>query len=260
LLDRAIEVAFVFGDPWEMLDNSVECLRRGIPISVEKPAAPSLRDLEQLVHEAECAGVKAFAPLVFRTSGLPGAIEHLGSVSEMHAQYLAGPASRYTAGGYGWAVKNSILGAGSLGNLGPHFVDLFSLAVGSSEHTTQYAELFRSQPDAADDRALIVLRSTNRRSTSITVGYTTPHARLSVGPRVVLTGSLATLVISDTEARLLHRDGGTSQPCPPLQWQSLFLAYVRAVLGRSARGVDLPSLAHLTNAYRILDGAAQSLS
>jgi predicted dehydrogenase len=56
LLDQDIELAFVFGDPWEMLDDSMECLRRRIPISVEKPAAPSLPQLEELVSEAERAG------------------------------------------------------------------------------------------------------------------------------------------------------------------------------------------------------------
>ena len=255
LLEQDIEIAFIFGDPWEMLDDSRECLRRRISISVEKPAAPSLHDLEQLVTEVERAGVRAFAPLVFRTSGVPGAIAHLGSVSDMHAQYLTGPADRYTAGGYGWAVKDSVLGAGCLGNLGPHFVDLFSLVVGSAEHATRYLQVSRPQPGEADDRALLVLGSSDVSSASITLGYTTPHAQLSVGPSLVLTGTLASLVLTDTDARLLHMDGSTSQPCAPLQWQPLFEAYVRAVLARSEGGGAVPTLADLRNAYRTLGGA-----
>ena len=79
-----------------------------------------------------------------------------------------------------------------------------------------------------------------------------------MGPRVVLTGSLATLVLSDTDASLLHMDGSTSSPCPPLQWQSLYLAYVRAVLTRSGGGVNLPSLADLRNAHRVLCRPAET--
>jgi predicted dehydrogenase len=176
LLDESIELAFVFGNPWEMLDDAMECLRRRIPISVEKPAAPSLHLLEELVSEAERAGVKAFVPLILRTSGVPGAIDHVGVVSDMYAQYLTGPASRYTTGGYGWAVKDSILGAGCLGNLGPHFVDLFSLAVGSSEHATPYVRLSCPHAGAADDRALVVLGSAEGSTALLTLGYTTPHA------------------------------------------------------------------------------------
>ena len=93
---------------------------------------------------------------------------------------------------------------------------------------------------------------------SITLGYTTPHAQLSVGPRMVLTGSPATLVLSDTDAILLHRDGTTSKPCPPLQWPSLFLGYVRAVLAHSAEGGNLPTLADLRDAYRVLSGPAET--
>jgi hypothetical protein len=99
LLDQDIELAFVFGDPSEMLDHSMECLRRRIPISEEKPAAPSLPQLDELVSEADRAGVKAFAPLVLRTSKVPEVINHLGVVTDKHALYLTGPASRYTTGG-----------------------------------------------------------------------------------------------------------------------------------------------------------------
>jgi predicted dehydrogenase len=258
LLDQGIDLAFVLGDPWEMLDDSRECLRRGIAISVEKPAAPSLHELEELVADAERAAVTAFVPLVLRTSGVPGAIEQLGVVSDMHAQYLTGPASRYTAGGYGWAVKDSILGAGCLGNLGPHFVDLFSLAVGSPHHAPQYFRVLRPHAGAADDRALIVLRSTDGSWATLTLGYTTPHAQFSIGPYVVLTGKLGTLVLSDTEARLLRLDGSTSQPCPPLQWQSLYPAYVRAVLASPDGGGHLPNLADLRNTYRVLCGPAET--
>jgi len=177
-----------------MLDHSLECLGRRIPISVEKPAAPSLPQPEELVSEAEPAGVKGFVPLVLRTTSIPRAIDHLRVLGDLHAaQYLTGPASRYTTGGYGWAVKDSVLGAGCLGNLGPHFVDLFSLAVGRSDHAVQYLRGTRPHTGAADDRSLVVLGSTEGSAAPITLGYTTPHAQLSVGPRVVLTGSLATL-------------------------------------------------------------------
>ena len=68
LLDQDIHLAFVFGDPWEMLDPSMECLRRRIPISVEKPAAPSSPQIDELVSESERAGVKAFAHRHVRAS------------------------------------------------------------------------------------------------------------------------------------------------------------------------------------------------
>jgi hypothetical protein len=75
---------------------------------------------------------------------------------------------------------------------------------------------------------------------------------------VVLTGSLATVVLSDTDGSSLHSDGTTSQPCPPLQWPSLFLAYVRAVLAPSSEGADLPTLADLRDAYRVLSRPAEA--
>ena len=202
--------------------------------------------------------MKAFAPLVLRTSKVPEVIDHLGVVSDMHAQYLTGPASRYTTGGHGWAVKDSILAAGCLGNLAPHLVDLFSLAVGRSDHAVQFVRVSRPHAGAADDRALVVLGSTEGSTASLTLGYTTPHPQLSVGPRLVLTGSLATVVISDTDVSVFHSDGTTSQPCPPLQWPSLFLAYVRAVLARSSERGNLPTLADLRDAYRVLSAPAET--
>ncbi|WP_270889204.1 Gfo/Idh/MocA family protein [Pedococcus sp. 5OH_020] len=252
LLDQGIDLAFVFGDPWEMLDYSRECLGRGIPISVEKPAAPSLHELEELVAEVDRSGVNAFTPLVFRFSGIPAAIKNLGPVGDLHAQYLTGPSSRYVAGGFDWAVKESVLGAGCLGNLGPHFVDLFSLAVGTTGLATKYVEARRPGPGEADDRALVVLGSGEGRTATIDVGYTTPHAQLSVGPSVVVTGSHGTLVVTDKSATLMHVDGSTSDPCPPLQWQTLFLDYVRAVVANPVGGSELPDVADLRNAYRTL--------
>jgi predicted dehydrogenase len=256
LLDQDIDLAFVFGDPWEMLVNSRECLRRGIAISVEKPAAPSLHDLVQLADEANRAGVNAFAPLVFRLSGIPAAIKELGRVSNLHGQYLTGPSNRYVTGGYDWAIKKSVLGAGCMGNLGPHFVDLFSLATRTTEHVATYVEVRSSSPGEADDRALVVLGSGDAVAT-IDLGYTTPHAQLSVGPSIVLGGTLGTLVVSAKEARLLQRDGTEAHPCPPLQWPSLFLDYVRAVIAKPTGPSELPRVADLRNAYRTLAGTSE---
>ena len=53
-------------------DGFRECLRRSIAISVEKPAAPSLYDVEILFAEVDRAGLNAFTPLVFLISGIPG--------------------------------------------------------------------------------------------------------------------------------------------------------------------------------------------
>jgi predicted dehydrogenase len=252
LLDQGVDLAFVFGDPWQMLEDSRECLRRGVAISVEKPAAPSLHELEQLVDEVDRAGVNAFAPLVFRMSGIPEAIEGLGAVSDLHAQYLTGPPSRYVAGGYDWAVQESLLGAGCLDNLGPHFVDLFSLAMGTTEHVMKFVETRRPTPGAADERSLVVLGAGDGRAATIDLGYTTPHAQSSVGPSIVVAGSLGMLVVTDKEATLMRGDGSASHPCPPLRWPALFLEYVRAVVGHPAGRHGLPGLVDLMNAYRIL--------
>ena len=105
--------------------------------------------------------------------------------------------------------------------------------------------------------ALVVLGSGEGRTATIDVGYTTPHAQLSVGPSVVVTGSHGTLVVTDKGARLLHVEGSTSEPCQPLQWQTLFLDYVRAVVASPVGGSELPDLADLRNAYRTLSRTSE---
>ncbi|MET0702161.1 MAG: Gfo/Idh/MocA family oxidoreductase [Mycobacterium sp.] len=255
LLDQEIDLAFIFGDPWEMLASSKQCVRRNISFSVEKPAAPSLPELVELTREAEAAGVPAFVPLVFRTGGLPRAIAQLGRVRDMYAQYLTGPSSRYTAAGFDWAVTQSVLGAGSLQNLAPHFVDLFSLATGAGDHDVEY--LCAPQPESgeADEKAHVVLQSQSGSSASIDVGYTTPHTAVSVGPRVVLTGTHGALVVDEAGAELLRPDGTSSTPDRDLslRWGELYPAYVRAVLAAAGTELPLPHLSDLRDIYRVLD-------
>ncbi|WP_461173302.1 Gfo/Idh/MocA family oxidoreductase [Arthrobacter sp. Z1-9] len=257
LLEQDIDLAFIFGDPWDMLNSARECVRRSINFSVEKPAAPSLGELERLTADAECAGVRAFVPLVLRAGALPGLISQLGQVLDMHAQYLTGPADRYIAEGAQWAVTESVLGAGSVGNLAPHFVDLFSLAVGVRDHAVQFLTASHPGRGEADDRAHIVLRSSGGVSAAINVGYTTQHSTFCVGPRVVLTGTRATLVVDEVGAELLRPDGSTTRDLG-LQWRLLYPAYVRALLANADGEGQLPLLSELRDTYRVLQGTSIS--
>ena len=89
LLDQDSHLAFVFGDPGRCSITPCKAWRR-ISISVEKPAAPGGSTRCRRVSESERAGVKAFAPLVLRTSKSPGMPARRGHRGVQHPAIPSG--------------------------------------------------------------------------------------------------------------------------------------------------------------------------
>ncbi len=114
---------------------AIDAARHGKHILCEKPLAASLADAERMTEAAEAAGVTTQVGFVFRKWPAMAAARkfvesgELGEALSFRGYYFHDYALDHEFQ-MGWRVDRAVAGAGSIGDLGSHVVDLARYLVG----------------------------------------------------------------------------------------------------------------------------------
>ena len=132
---------------------AIDAAKHGKHVLCEKPLASTLDDARQMNEAAATAGVLTQVGFVFRAWPAMAFAKQLietgriGRVHQLRAHYFHDYALD-PAFSMGWRTDRAIAGAGSLGDLGSHVIDLPADLVGESPPSRQPpAQSTRSDPD-----------------------------------------------------------------------------------------------------------------
>jgi predicted dehydrogenase len=114
---------------------AIDAARHGKHILCEKPLASSLAEAEEMNHAVEQAGVTTQVGFVFRKwpamAAAKGLVEagELGEILSFRGHYFHDYALDPDFA-MGWRVDRAVAGAGSIGDLGSHVIDLARYLIG----------------------------------------------------------------------------------------------------------------------------------
>ncbi len=148
---------------------TMEALARGMAVLCEKPLSLDATSAAEMVAAADAAGVTTMTPFTYRC--MPAArwtkqlIDdgYIGRPYHLHLRYFTG----YARGGeYSWRFDNDTAGAGVVGDLGTHWIDMARWLLGEIVAVSATLDRFIGRgprPDgsayeSAEDSALIQCR------------------------------------------------------------------------------------------------------
>ena len=179
VLRRRPDVILLMGHPHQVPARARSIIEAGIPLILEKPAAPTtapLAELQSLAHENNAI---VAVPLPNRFGPAVTAFERLrsenraGKIAHGHFRVVNGPPERYAEDGVAWVTNPAIGGGGALRNLGIHGVDAaLSLAAGklSLKSASIGNRIHTSSP--VEDYALLILEDESGAVFTVEAGYT----------------------------------------------------------------------------------------
>lgn len=185
VLQNRPDVAILMGHPSEVPQRAASIIHAGVPLVLEKPAAPTTAAIAKLRDSAAEHGAfvavpfpHRFGPAMLRRAELHADMPASSSV-HAHFRLINGSPDRYRKNQVSWMLDPKMSGGGALRNLGIHCVDgVLALSSGPVEilHSTVGNFLY---DEKVDDYALLVLRNAQGGVFTIEAGYT--FATSSVG-------------------------------------------------------------------------------
>lgn len=168
MLDAAAPDIVLVGTPNAMhAPMTLEAAQRGCHVICEKPLAPTLHAAEQMVAAAERAAVRTAVNFTFRSIGAARYAKHLlaegrvGRISHVSLLYLQdirhGPDRPKV-----WRMDAKTAGAGALGDVGSHAIDLVRWWCGEFASIAGHTFTHNTQREGGaatnDDTAIFVAR------------------------------------------------------------------------------------------------------
>ena len=168
MLDAAAPDIVLVGTPNAAhVPMTLEAKWRGCHVICEKPLAPTLEAAERMVAAAEQAGVRTAVNFTFRSIGAAryakhlldeGRIGRITHVSVLYLQDIRHGADRPKV----WRMDAETAGAGALGDVGSHAIDLVRWWCGEFASVTGHTFTHNPQRDGGavsnDDTAIFVAR------------------------------------------------------------------------------------------------------
>jgi len=189
-----VDVLHNLGPNFRHADPSIRALESGSHVLCEKPLAASVDEAERMVAAADDAD--RVAGVGFNYRYVP-AIQYakrlidggdLGEIRHFRGHYLQSGALD-PSGMWSWRYSADLAGAGALGDLGAHTIDLARFLVGDVSDLTGQCTTFvdeRPDPDGSGTREVTVEVGPNReRTVTLNASYVSP------GPREPLSHALA---------------------------------------------------------------------
>jgi predicted dehydrogenase len=173
-----VELAYVFLPHEHMAAACLALVERGIPFVVEKPAGISLAQLAEVRDAARAAGVPATVPLMQRDAPIERWLRQATDPVYARYSFIAGPPARYLRNGSPWMLDPARAGGGCLANLGPHFVDLFLRAIGTTDVRVRATGGSALHHGEVEDHAVLVLTAADGREGVLEIGYAFPDSPL----------------------------------------------------------------------------------
>ena len=168
MLDAAAPDIVVVGTPNAAhVPMTLEATRRGCHVICEKPLAPTLESAERMAAAAEHAGVRTAVNFTFRSIGAAryakrllddGRVGRITHVALLYLQDIRHGADRPKV----WRMDAGTSGAGALGDVGSHAIDLVRWWCGEFASITGHTFTHNVQRDGGavtnDDTAIFVAR------------------------------------------------------------------------------------------------------
>ena len=260
------DICVTMGHPAEVPALARALIDAGMPMILEKPAAPETRILRELEARAQAQGVFVAVPLANRLSpamrGLARTPEDAGGRDDAaprvaHASFriVNGPPERYRDDGVPWVLDPAAAGGGALRNLGLHGIDCALCLADGPLRVTSAQVARRLHPDEmVEDHALVTLTDAAGALFVIEAGYTTPamQAGGDLEWRVATKG--AYLVDRGDSAQWIGPRGLRSLPALPPDER--YRAFMTDTLARLADGrPPLVGLSDYVAAMAVIDQA-----
>ena len=260
------DICVTMGHPAEVPALARALIDAGMPMILEKPAAPETRILREIEARAQAQGVFVAVPLANRLSpamrGLARTPEDAGGRDDAaprvaHASFriVNGPPERYRDDGVPWVLDPAAAGGGALRNLGLHGIDCALCLADGPVRVTSAQIARRLHPDEmVEDHALVTLTDAAGALFVIEAGYTTPamQAGGDLEWRVATKG--AYLVDRGDSAQWIGPRGLRSLPALPPDER--YRAFMTDTLARLADGrPPLVGLSDYVAAMAVIDQA-----
>ena len=143
-----VDVFLNLGPNYMHVEPSIEALDRGIHVLSEKPLAASRGGAERMADAAADSDAVAatgfnyrFVPAIQYAKDL---IENgeLGEIRHFTGRYMQGHLARSSNPGWSWRVSKEKAGAGALGDIGSHTIDLARFLVGDFQQVSGHCRTF----------------------------------------------------------------------------------------------------------------------
>lgn len=249
----------VLGRHCDMAASARTLIDRRIPFAIEKPAALTSAEIDDLAARATAAGVFAAVPFVFRDSALLDAIRAAAPGEAFHYlafKFVAGSVERYRATGCDWMLERALSGGGCMLNLGVHFFDLARLLLPEPPHVVGAALSNAIGGLDTEDHGIVLLRA-GPASCSIETGYSFPAPHMTFDLHFSLRSERHYFVATGTDQleifdlarnRTVVRVPTTNPPYYP--------GFVRDALRRAATGqAPVAGLADMAASMRLIEAA-----
>jgi predicted dehydrogenase len=248
----------VMGHPDDVPAMARAVLAAGIPMVLEKPAAP-VTDI--LAAIAPPAGHFVAVPLANRCSPIWAEMDRLNAAGRLgavaHAQFriINGAPERYRADRVAWLLDPAVGGGGAMRNLGLHAVDAALMLFGAAEPDLLTAVARADMHgEKVEDYALAVLAAKGGPVVTVEAGYS--YATLAPGGDYEWRVSAGNAYLIDTGAacRVATRDDGQVREIAPVLSRARYRAFMADTLDRLRRG-DRPlvDFADYLRAMRVVD-------
>lgn len=176
LLASRPDLLVVMGHPLAVPAMARATLAAGVPMVLEKPAAPTTAALMTIAPDADQF---VAVPLANRCSPLWAELARMradgraGVVTHAHFRIINGPPDRYRSDGVAWMLDPAVAGGGALRNLGLHAVDAAQMVFDGVMPEIAAAQVGAMMyGEAADDYALATLRRPGGPVVTVETGYT----------------------------------------------------------------------------------------
>lgn len=168
------DLIVAMGHPNEVPALAARVIESGIPMILEKPAAPDTASIAALAEQARARSTFVAVPLANRFG--PAMESPQGQpIAHAHFRLVNGPPQRYRDDGVGWVLDPAIGGGGALRNLGIHGIDCaLSLAHGKLRIVSAVVTKRLHAEEAVEDHCHVVLTDEAGALFTVEAGYTVP--------------------------------------------------------------------------------------
>ncbi len=258
LLADAPDMVVLVGHPADVPQHFRHCLGAGIPIVLDKPAAPNTEELAAMAPGADrfvavpfgnrCSPIWAEMARL-RTEG------RLGRIAHAAFRLINGPPARYRADGVDWVLDPAVSGGGALRNLGLHGADAAMMLFGADPPEIAGAVVSHAtHHEAVDDYAAALLTRGDGPVVTVEAGYV--HASMAPGGdfewRVGAAG--ASFIDRGKTCTVTTLDDGITRALPPLSPHARYRAFMADTIARVQRGeAPLAGFGDYLAAMRLVD-------
>jgi len=239
----AVDLVVLMGYPDTVPALARRVIESGTPMILEKPAAPSTKNLAPLAELARSRSAFVGVPLPNRFG--PAMTEYArlkqtgraGKLAHASFRLVNGPPQRYRDDAVGWLLDPAIGGGGALRNLGIHGIDAaLSIAQGPLTVVSSSVGKLIHPEERVEDHALVVLTDTAGTLFTVEAGYT--YASMAPGGDFEwrLASANATLVDRGDAAFCATLDDGESRLLVPEHTSTRYRLFTADIVRRLSEG------------------------